>query len=62
MLEDLRSRCSVLLRPIQPLLPAEQDTRFPNPFDISRSSDVLGRVALDEDEIGPQPRGDSSSI
>jgi hypothetical protein len=38
------------------------ETCFPNLFKVSRSSDVLGQVAVTEDEIGPQPRRDSSTI
>jgi hypothetical protein len=44
------------------LLSIEGDTGFPNLFDVSSSLDVLGRIAFDEDKIGPQPWRDSSTI
>jgi hypothetical protein len=51
-----------LLSAIQPLLPVEGNTCFPNLFEVSRSSNILDGVAVNEDEIGPQPGRDSPTI
>jgi hypothetical protein len=51
--DDLRSHCSVLLSPIQPLLPVEGKPAFQISLRSRIGSDVLGRVAVTEDENRP---------